>query len=139
MRTGYVFGSKMGRSEHRIRTRPPKFTVVHNRRMISSLLPVHRVFGLELAAVSGQHCSFNRWMQTALCSSRNALSFSLVRTTVSVVAMSIGNPDRSPLESIAEAQPKLRSALLRLFPLFHALWLSSGLLTPVPGLLSTCV
>jgi hypothetical protein len=34
--------------------------------------------------------------------------------TLSVVAMRVSNPDRSPLESIAATQPQLQSALLRL-------------------------
>jgi hypothetical protein len=45
---------------------------------------------------------------------RSQLFVGTHRETLSVVTMSVNNPDRSPLRSRAEIQPQLRPALLRL-------------------------
>jgi hypothetical protein len=88
-------------------------------------IPVHKRSQLlirshneTLAAITrdyGQHCSLNKWIQIARSSSRNAVNCSSAGTTNRfpsrcASAMQIVRPS----ESMAEIQPKLHPALLRL-------------------------
>jgi hypothetical protein len=77
----------------------------HKRRQL--LIRTYNEPPSAVAADFGQHCSLNRWIQTALSNSRNAVSFpsactmnrrpsSRCASTIQIVR---------PLESIAETQP----------------------------------
>jgi hypothetical protein len=59
--------------------------------------------------ICGQHCSLNSWIQTALSSSRNALSFSSARTMNRLPSSRCASAIQMvpPSESTAEIQPKV--------------------------------
>src|SRR5882724_4107422 len=99
MTTGCVSRSKNGWSEQKIRTRPPKFTDVHNGRMISSLLPFTGSWvqnSLRLwSALFIQQVDTNRSFQFQKCSQ---LFIRAHDEAVSVAAMRVHNPDCAPLK-----------------------------------------
>ena len=64
----------------------------------------------------GQHCSLNRWTQTALSNSRNALSISSACTIKRFPSSRCASTIQivHPAESMAETQPRLHPAALSL-------------------------
>src|SRR5262245_54330503 len=95
-----------------------QFTASANRRSTSrngvTFWSAHNVSLAAIAADCGQHCSLNRWMQTALTNSkkRNQLFIRTHNEPLSVVAMCVSNPDCSPIridEIVSDGLPVLHA------------------------------
>ena len=68
---------------------------------------------LQPTLAIGQHCSLNRWIQTALSNSKNAVSFSSACTTKRFPSSRCASTIQivRPLQSCAETQPQLQPDL----------------------------
>ena len=76
--------------------------------------------------------SVNRWIQTALSNSKNAVSFSSARTTKRLPSSRCASAIQivRPSRSMAETQPQLQPALLRLSVMISQYLMLSTSVTP---------